>query len=130
MFEKDEAFRWLALHPGCFNNQNTVLFGVTPDGQLRVKRFKIAEGFSQPIKLNEQKPGIRPFEIVLNRDRSVSTFHVVKRTGAHRLSISPELNDSYDSFDHLASPSHARHPRYSIVKEEFPQEMLRAFDKI
>ena len=139
IFKENETFKWLGLHPACFNGQNTFIFGVNQNDQIVSKKFKIIDGLSKPLRISEQKPGVKPYEISLSQDGYVAVYHVVSQTNtAVGLSISLDkvaLTDSFDSdqanFDDMARDEPQLHyqrnqkgkvkqTRYSIVKEEFP----------
>ena len=94
----------MTLHPACFNSQNCYLFGVTRQDKLSVRKFKIIDGFSKPVKIEEEKPGMKTFDLTQNRDGTVTTFQVVKLRSDQQIRLSEpigyeNLDNSFDSFD-------------------------------
>ena len=109
IFEANETFKWLSLHPACFNSQNCFIFGVNQNDQIFAKQFKVIDGLSKPLRIKEQKPGLKPYEITLSKDGYVAVYYVVAQTQPVELSISVDmLNESFDSdnaYDDLADGS-------------------------
>ena len=68
----------IALHPGYFNGAFPYMIALSKDYKISIKRFDLVEGYSHPVKLDEQKPGFKAFDVVWTMDGTLITY-VVKR---------------------------------------------------
>ena len=78
ILSKDVKYASLALHPGCYNNSFPYMIALTKDNKITVKKFELVEGYSSNIKLDEQKPGFKSFDVVWTMDGTLITY-LVKR---------------------------------------------------
>lgn len=49
---------------------------MTKQDKLTLRKFQIVEGYSNPIVIDEEKPGIRSFDTIWQKDGTLTTFQV------------------------------------------------------
>ena len=76
ILDKDTKYSSIMLHPGFFDDQYPYLIALTKDNKITVRRFELAEGYSNPVKLDEQKPGFKNFDVVWTNDGTLITYQV------------------------------------------------------
>ena len=52
------SIKSLRLHPGAFKQSFPYMIIVDKQDKISIRKFEIVEGYSPPINLDEQKPGI------------------------------------------------------------------------
>ena len=72
--DKSVHYKSLALHPGCYDNSFPYLITVSKDDRVTLRKFQIVDGFSNPIIIDEEKPGIRGFDCLWAKDGTVITY--------------------------------------------------------
>lgn len=110
----------IRLHPGAYKESFPYLIYVDKNDKISIRKFEIVDGYSPPITLDEQKPGINTFDLNWTKNGNIITYNVVKKDPVqaaerHHKYLTEEVPD-------LST--------YEIVKEEYPDELIRAFDII
>ena len=111
---------------------------------MQLRRFEIVDGYSCPIVIDEEKPGIRGFDTLWHKDGTLTTFQVKRvidttavtagvkslqvRTSRDNIKTRLKSNDDvmsdledFECVDDGTSmvPSQSR-VRYCVQKEEYP----------
>jgi hypothetical protein len=110
----------IRLHPGAFKSSFPYLVTVDKQDKISIRKFEIVEGYSPPVTLDEQKPGICNFDLSWSKQGSICTFQIVRSEPSE-----PPSRDHKYLTEELPDLS-----TYEIVKEEYPDELIRAFDII
>jgi hypothetical protein len=148
--DRSVHFKSITLHPGCYDDAFPYLIAVSKDDKVTLRKFQIVEGYSCPIVIDEEKPGIKGFDCSWTKDGTIITYHVkrIKDTSpvksqqvGHQRSKTQQkpaqvktdvdiLGSEMDDFECDDGSSIALNSsvRYCIVKEEYPPELLRTFD--
>lgn len=113
---------------------------------MQLRKFEIAEGFSCPILIDEEKPGIRCFDTMQHKDGMLTTFQVKRITDntpvtegpkslqvrasrdniKHRLKSSDDVMSDLEDFECVDDGSSvaliggSSRVRYCVQKEEYP----------
>lgn len=148
---KTVHYKHLALHPGCYDNSFPYIIAVSKDDKVTIRKFQLVDGYSCPIVLDEEKPGLRGFDCIWTKDGTVVTYQVkrvrdaspAKSVGQSKdlrmvtrdrpVRARPDveiLGSEMDDFEYDDGSSVAmfHNVRYCISKEEYPPELLRTFD--
>ena len=72
--DRSVHYKTLSLHPGCFDNSFPYIIAVSKDDKVTLRKFQLTEGYSCPIVLDEEKPGIRNFDCVWSKDGTIVTY--------------------------------------------------------
>ena len=76
--DKTVHYKTLTLHPGCFDNSFPYIIAVSKHDKVTLRKFQIVEGFSCPIVLDEEKPGMKGFDCVWQKDGTIVTYQVMR----------------------------------------------------
>ena len=76
LYDKSTHYKSLSLHPGCYDNSFPYLICVAKDDKVTLRKFQIVQGYSCPVVLDEEKPGIRSFDVTWQKDGTVTTYQV------------------------------------------------------
>ena len=71
---RSAQFKSITLHPGCYDNSFPYLIAVSRTDKVTIRKFQIVDGYSCPISLDEEKPGIRGFDCSWSKDGTVTTY--------------------------------------------------------
>ena len=74
--DRSVHYKSLSLHPGCFDNSFPYVIAVSKDDKVTLRKFQIVDGYSCPIILDEEKPGIRCFDCVWSKDGTIITYQI------------------------------------------------------
>ena len=87
----NERLKILHLHPDSYNLNHSVMVTVSKaTDSVKLRRFELVDASDQsqnsftPLVVDEEKPGIRGFDLLWAKDGSLSTFQVIK--------IAPKFN--------------------------------------
>ena len=153
--DKSVHYKSLSLHPGIFGDSFPYMIAVSKHDKITIRKFQVVDGYSCPIVLDEEKPGIKGFDCCWTKDGTVITYQVarvrdqqhgapkslqvglqmssaqkkIRPVGAPRVDVEM-LGSEMDDFDiddgtTVAGTSNVK---YCIQKEEYPPELLRTFD--
>ena len=108
----------LRLHPGAYKESFPYLVYVDSRDKVCIRKFELVEGYSPPLQLDEQKPGISLFDLNWTKDGNIICYQVVRREPEEQ----PQRRHPYltEELPDLST--------YEIVKNEYPDELIRSFD--
>ena len=122
--DRSVHYKWLSLHPGCYDNSFPYIISVSRDDKVQLRKFQIVEGYSCPIMIDEEKPGIRAFDTIWQKDGTLVTFQVKRvrdTSGAKSLQVraSREINGKRKGAPVKARPNYDEMEMLGSDMEDF-----------